>query len=161
MNLGDTAEVVIALVGGMGDNHLASVTKLKYNTKAAITLFNYFVDEMTSGTIQVETPNQPKSNLVPANYVMYQNYPNPFNSFTTIKYDLPEPAFVILIIYDVLGREVKRLVYEEKPAGKYSVQFDADKLSSGVYFYKISFDNVSNSMVFDSLNKTMKLILIK
>jgi len=161
MNLGDTAEVVIALVVGMGDNHLASVTKLKHNTKSAAALFHYFVDEMTAGTIQVEAPDRFKTNLLPVNYVLYQNYPNPFNSFTTIKYDLPESAFVSLIIYDVLGREVKRLVYEEKPAGKYSVQFDAGNLSSGVYFYKISFDNVSNRMVFDGLNKTMKLILVK
>ena len=161
MNLGDTAEVVIALVGGMGDDHLASVTDLKNNTKAANLLFNYFVEDMTNGTIQVPPPDRILPNTVPENYVLYQNYPNPFNSTTTIKYELPEPAFVNLIIYDVLGREVKRLVNEEKPAGKYTVQFDAGNLSSGVYLYKISFDNASNKMVFDGLNKTMKLILVK
>ena len=161
MNLGDTAEVVIALVGGMGDDHLASVTDLKNNTKAANLLFNYFVEDMTNGTIQVPPPDRILPNTVPENYALYQNYPNPFNSTTTIKYELPEPAFVNLIIYDVLGREVKRLVNEEKPAGKYTVQFDAGNLSSGVYLYKISFDNASNKMVFDGLNKTMKLILVK
>ena len=161
MNLGDTAEVVIALVGGMGDDHLSSVTNLKYNTDAANLFFNYFVEDMTNGTIQVLPPDRILPNTIPENYVLYQNYPNPFNSTTTIKYELPEAAFVSLIIYDVLGREVKRLVNEEKPAGKYTVQFDAGNLSSGVYLYKISFDNASNKMVFDGLNKTMKLILVK
>jgi hypothetical protein len=161
MNLGDTAEVVIALVGGMGENHLASVTNLKYNTEGANLFYNYIVEEMTNGSIEVPPPDRSKPDLAPVNYVLYQNYPNPFNSFTTIRYELPDPAFVKLVVYDVLGREVKRLVNEEKPAGWYSVQFDANNLSSGVYFYKISFDNESNKLVFDGLNKTMKLILIK
>ena len=69
--------------------------------------------------------------------------------------------FVQLKVYDILGNEIATLVNEEKPAGSYSVRFDADNLSSGVYFYKISFDNESNKFVFDGLNKTMKLILIK
>lgn len=161
MNLGDTAEVVLALVGGMGENHLASVTALKYNTKGANLFYNYFVEEMTNGSMEVPPPDRSKPDLTPVNYVLYQNYPNPFNSFTKIKYELPDPAFVRLIVYDVLGREVRRLVYEEKPAGRYSVQFDADNLSSGVYFYRISFENESNKLVFDGLNKTMKLILLK
>ena len=161
LNLGDTAEVVIALVGGMGENHLASITNLKYNVEGANLFFNYFVEDMTNGTLIVSPPERTKPELSPDNYVLKQNYPNPFNSVTTIKYELPQPAFVKLIVYDVLGREVTRLVNEEKPAGKYSVQFDAGNLSSGVYFYKISFDNESNKMVFDGLNKTMKLILIK
>ena len=161
MNLDDTAEVVIALVCGMGEDHLASVTNLKFNTAGAISFYNYFAEEMTNGSFEVSSPDRPKPNLIPANYVLYQNYPNPFNSFTTIRYELPEPAFVRLIVYDVLGREVKRLVNEEKPAGSYSLRFDADNLSGGVYFYKISFDNESNRLVFDGLNKTMKLILLK
>ncbi len=161
MNLGDTAEVVIALVGGTGDNNLSSITNLRYNTKSASLFYNYFVEDMTAGKIQVTPPDRTKPDLIPDNYVLYQNYPNPFNSGTTIKYDLPEAAFVSLVLYDILGREVKRLVNEEQQAGKYSVKFEAGDLSSGVYFYKISFNNLSNKLVFDGLNKTMKLILIK
>ncbi len=161
MNLGDTAEVVIALVGGMGDNNLSSITNLRYNTKSANLFYNYFVEDMTAGKIQVTPPDRTKPDLIPDNYVLYQNYPNPFNSGTTIKYNLPEAAFVSLVLYDILGREVKRLVNEEQQAGKYSVKFEAGDLSSGVYFYKISFNNLSNKLVFDGLNKAMKLILMK
>ena len=160
MNLGDTAEVVIALVGGMGDNHLASVSNLKYNTKGAIDYYNFIVQEMTNGSINISS-GRPKAYLTPDNYVLFQNYPNPFNSFTTFKYEIPEQAFVKLIIFDVLGREVKRLVNEEKTAGRYSVSFDAKDLSSGVYFYRITFDNASNKLVNDGLTKTMKFILLK
>jgi len=161
LNLGDTAEVVIALVGGMGDNHLSSITDLRNNTRAATLFYNYFVEDMTAGKIEVPPPDRHPTNLIPDSYILYQNYPNPFNSTTTIKYDLPEPAFVSLVVYDVLGREVRRLVNEEEPASKYNVQFEAGDLSSGVYFYKITFINSSNKLVFDGLNKTMKLVLIK
>lgn len=161
MNLSDTAEVVIALVGGMGDNNLSSITNLRYNTKSAALFYNYFVEDMTAGKIQVTPPDRPKPDLIPDDYVLYQNYPNPFNSTTTINYNLPEAAFVNLVLYDILGREVKRLVNEEQQAGKYSVKFEAGDLSSGVYFYKISFNNMSNKLVFDGLNKTLKLILVK
>jgi hypothetical protein len=161
MNLDDTVEVVNVLVGGMGVDHFDSITELRKNTRAATLFYNYFVEDMTARTIQVSPPDRHPTNIIPDNYVLYQNYPNPFNSYTIINYELPEEAFVRLIIYDVLGKEVKRLVNEEKSAGKYTIQFDADNLSSGVYFYKISFENNSNKMVFDGLYKTMKLILLK
>lgn len=66
------------------------------------------------------------------------NYPNPFNPTTIIKYQLPEDAHVKLIIYDVLCREVTTLVNEVKKVGSYEVEFNATRLTSGVYFYQIS-----------------------
>ncbi len=161
LNLSDTVEVVIALVGGMGDDDLTSIAQLKNNTRAATLFYNYFVEDITAGTVDVPPPDRPKSNVLPDNYVLYQNYPNPFNSITRIKYDLPEDAFVNLTVYDVLGNKVKVLVNENQPAGKYNIPFDAGDLSSGVYFYRIMFNNLSNKQVFDELNKTMKLVLIK
>ncbi len=68
-------------------------------------------------------------------------YPNPFNSSTTIKYTLPEPDHVRIDIFDLLGRKVKTLVEEEKPAGAYMVIFEAYDLSSGVYFSRIQAGN--------------------
>ncbi len=74
---------------------------------------------------------------VPTRFTLYQNYPNPFNPSTTIKFELPKTSRVSLRVYDVIGREVSTLVDDERPAGKYEVQFKAQKLSSGVYFYRI------------------------
>lgn len=91
-------------------------------------------------------------NELPTNFELNQNYPNPFNPTTTISYSLPKTAFVTLKIFDTLGREVTTLVSENKLPGKYEVQFDGTKLSSGVYFYKITAGNYI---------ETKKLILIK
>ena len=77
-------------------------------------------------------------NITPADFVLYQNYPNPFNPFTTIKYSVPVRSHVSLKVYDVLGREVAALVNETKEKGIHSVNFIADNISSGVYFYKLT-----------------------
>ncbi|MCX6162075.1 MAG: T9SS type A sorting domain-containing protein, partial [Ignavibacteriae bacterium] len=69
---------------------------------------------------------------------------NPFNPVTTIKYQLPIAGFVTIKIYDMLGKEVVTLVNQDKQAGYYEVNFNAGKLSSGIYFYKmVSGDFVS------------------
>ncbi|MDR3609030.1 MAG: T9SS type A sorting domain-containing protein [Ignavibacteriaceae bacterium] len=75
--------------------------------------------------------------LNPAGYVLSQNYPNPFNPSTTIHFNLAERGNVSLKVYDIIGNEVAELVNSEKEAGNYDVNFDASKLSSGVYFYEL------------------------
>ncbi len=90
------------------------------------------------------------SNTIPGTYSLSQNYPNPFNPVTQIKYDLPKQGFVTLRIYDVLGREMTKLVNEVKSPGSYIVDFDGTNLSSGVYFYKLevnSFSDVKRMML--------------
>jgi hypothetical protein len=74
---------------------------------------------------------------IPATYSLKQNYPNPFNPVTKISFDIPKKAFVSLKVYDILGKEVARLVSEDKSAGKYILDFNASYLSSGIYFYKL------------------------
>ena len=86
-----------------------------------------------------------------------QNYPNPFNPTTKIKYSIPSVGAslikpVRIKIYDILGDEIATLVNEEKPAGKYEVEFDASSLPSGIYYYQL----ISGSFV-----QTKKIILIK
>ncbi|HVO74055.1 MAG TPA: carbohydrate-binding protein [Ignavibacteriaceae bacterium] len=73
----------------------------------------------------------------PESFFLEQNYPNPFNPSTFINYQLPEGTFVILKVFDLLGREIKTLVNEYQDSGKYSVQFSAVNLSSGLYLYKL------------------------
>lgn len=74
---------------------------------------------------------------LPLFFSLSQNYPNPFNSITNIEYQIPNNYFVALKVYDVLGNEIVTLVNEQKNQGQYSVDFDASKLPSGVYFYRI------------------------
>ena len=73
------------------------------------------------------------------------NYPNPFNPTTTINYQLPGNGFVTIKVYDVLGKEVATLVNENKSAGYYNVNFDASKLTSGVYIYTINVNGFAQS----------------
>ena len=93
-------------------------------------------------------------------FQLYQNYPNPFNPSTKISYRISELSFVTLKIYDVLGNELATLVNEEKPMGNYEVEFDADELPSGIYFYQLISGNISTSsgQVF---SETKKMALLK
>ena len=77
-----------------------------------------------------------KENL-PVNYSLRQNYPNPFNPSTTIEYIIPKASFVTIKVYDVLGKEARTLVNEEKSAGIYKINFNAINFASGVYFYQL------------------------
>ena len=70
-------------------------------------------------------------------YVLYQNYPNPFNPSTVIRYQLPTTSYVKLKVYDVLGREISTLLSEEQKSGMYEEKFNAARLPSGFYFYKL------------------------
>lgn len=85
-------------------------------------------------------------------FAVEQNYPNPFNPTTQIQYSIPANSLVTLIIYDLLGSKVKTLVNEFQNAGKYSVDFNAESLSSGVYFYRLSAGQFS---------ETLKLLLLR
>ncbi len=71
-------------------------------------------------------------------FTLLQNYPNPFNPSTNIKYNIPSDEFVTLKVYDILGREISTLVNQKQGKGEYTVNFDATKLSSGVYIYSIT-----------------------
>ena len=86
----------------------------------------------------LEKDNHINNLTKPLEYGLIQNYPNPFNPVTTIKYSISNNALVKLQIFDILGREVKTLVNEEKPTGEYEVKFNGSGLASGVYFYKLT-----------------------
>lgn len=89
---------------------------------------------------------------IPSTYELSQNYPNPFNPTTKINYSIPISSKVSLIVYDILGREVKSLVNEFQNAGSYSIYFNAEGLSSGVYFYRLTSGQFS---------ETRKLIILR
>ena len=74
---------------------------------------------------------------IPSEFKLYNNYPNPFNPSTKIKFDIPNATIVNLTVYDITGKEVETLVDGNLNAGTYDVEFTAENLSSGIYFYKI------------------------
>lgn len=107
--------------------------------------YTWVGDRMTTG-IKDEHPN------VITEYRLEQNYPNPFNPSTTIQYSLAQRGDVTVVIYDVLGKQVAKLVNETQGPGEHQVKWDASKLSSGIYFYSIQSGQ---------FNQTKKMILMK
>jgi hypothetical protein len=89
---------------------------------------------------------------LPTEFSLEQNYPNPFNPSTTIQYGIKERSSVELVLYDILGREVEVLVNEEQDAGYYKINFNAGRLASSIYFYRIK----AGSFV-----ETKKMVLVK
>jgi hypothetical protein len=86
------------------------------------------------------------------NYELRQNYPNPFNPTTTIAYSLAKAGDVVLEVYNALGQKVETLVYKFQSTGSYVINFDGSKLSSGIYFYKLTVNNFT---------QTRKMLLFK
>jgi photosystem II stability/assembly factor-like uncharacterized protein len=103
-------------------------------------------------TNQIPTGVQELSSKVPASFSLEQNYPNPFNPMTTIQFSISELSIVYLKVFDLLGREVATLVNGRMEAGVHQVSFDASRLASGIYFYKLETGNFS---------QTKKLTLLK
>src|SRR5690606_9252236 len=89
------------------------------------------------------TGSETISSIIPDKYELYQNYPNPFNPVTKIQYDIPKQGIVTIKIFDVLGRETATLVNELQNPGRYSINWNAASLGSGVYFYKIETEGFS------------------
>jgi hypothetical protein len=77
------------------------------------------------------------SNEIPKEFKLYNNYPNPFNPVTSISFDIPTKSFVSLKIWDLLGKEIMTLVYNDLSPGKYEYILNASGLSSGMYIYKL------------------------
>ncbi|MCK4979457.1 MAG: T9SS type A sorting domain-containing protein, partial [Candidatus Delongbacteria bacterium] len=99
------------------------------------------------GTYEFGSPTEIENGeLIIDNYTLNQNYPNPFNPETTISYSLINNAQVNLKVYDIAGREVCSLVDQKQNKGMHQVKFDGSRLTSGIYFYRLSVDGkvVSN-----------------
>ncbi len=107
------------------------------STDASRQMDGWYIDDISiASTVGVEE----ESNFLPRGISLEQNYPNPFNPSTVIRYSLSVTSNVMLKIFDVLGREIATLVNEEKTAGEYTVQWDAETVPSGVYFYQLEVD---------------------
>jgi hypothetical protein len=111
----------------------------------SITTLNV-VMEPTSVEYESYTPTAPEK------ISLEQNYPNPFNPTTTFTYSIPTTGHVSLNIYNTLGQHVETLIDKSQPAGDYSVEWNAEPLSSGVYFYTL---DVNGKHI------TKKLVLLK
>ena len=105
---------------------------------------NYDIYSNIYRTMSLTDVKNESFDLAPNGFQLFQNYPNPFNSISNIKFQTAKLSYVKMKVYDILGREVKTLLNEEKPPGEYEIQFtirqltdDSRLTSSGVYFYQL------------------------
>ena len=91
-------------------------------------------------------------NIIPEVFTLEQNFPNPFNPTTSIRYTLPFSEHVRLIVYNVTGQRIRTLIDKKQNVGSYSIEFSADGLASGVYFYHLEAGKY---------NQVKKMILLK
>jgi len=129
----------------IGTNHIINLFSLAWYCE---TLDTFGI----MGTKDFVTDVKDNTPSLPTAYSLEQNFPNPFNPSTKINFSLPVEGFVTLDVYNSIGQKVATLVNETKTAGTYAVDFDASDLTSGIYFYKISSGNFS---------ETKKMILLK
>lgn len=130
-------------VPSLSQVEITSSTEHLKDTKASSVDTLSDQDPTTSVTAGSDTPNK---------YKLEQNYPNPFNPATEITYQLPSDRHVVLKVYDILGRPVKTLVNKTQKAGSYTVRFNAEGLTSGMYLYRLEAGNYE---------QIRKMILIK
>ena len=115
------------------------------------------VDDIPSKGQIVKITNLPTGvpgvdETIPGQFKLYQNYPNPFNPATTIEYEISQPSLVSLKIFNILGEDIATLVAEQQSPGKYTIQWNAENLPSGIYLYQLTAGDFS---------KTKKLMLLK
>jgi hypothetical protein len=108
--------------------------------------------EIYTAIINTVVGISPVSNKIPDELKLEQNYPNPFNPTTNIKYQITNNGFVLVKVFDILGKEITTLVNEKQTPGTYEVSFNGSNLPSGIYFYRLTTEGFSD---------TKKMILIK
>jgi hypothetical protein len=116
--------------------------------------FEMAVDEIRLGTTykDIATGVKLNNNVLPSKMTLSQNYPNPFNPTTKINYSVPQSSFVSLKVFNILGQEVATLFRGQQRAGNYTATFNASKLATGVYLYRLEIGGTSI---------TKKLLLLK
>ncbi|MBI4548978.1 MAG: T9SS type A sorting domain-containing protein [Ignavibacteriae bacterium] len=98
---------------------------------------------------------------VPREFALFQNYPNPFNPSTVIRFQLPVSSWVTLKVYDMLGQEVTTLVQEFQDSGLRSVQWDADDIPSGIYFYRLVVEPIEKETRATKYVSVRKMLVLK
>ena len=130
------------------DKNAEQTQTYTYRVKA----YNDSLESQYSNEASLNPTGIKEEGEMPAMYSISQNYPNPFNPTTAIKFALPKSAVTKIIVYDIIGREIRTLINKELKGGYYEISFDASNLPSGVYFYRIQ----SGDFI-----QTKKMILMK
>ncbi len=111
----------------------------------------YYFDDLRTALF-IQTDIEQEDNLVPDKFTLFQNFPNPFNPSTKIKFSIPKSSNVKIMIRDILGKEVDKIVDDYYNPGNYSITFNAKNLASGIYFYEL---------ITDQFREVKKMMILK
>jgi hypothetical protein len=142
----------IGFVAGSGTSNSPKAYSFIDGNISAVKCFYRLKQIDHNGQFKYSQSVEVLSNTLPTTFGMDQNYPNPFNPSTTFNYAVPTRSHVSLTVFNTLGQKVAELVNGEKEAGTYNVTFDASRVTSGVYLYRIQ----AGSFV-----QTKKLVVVK
>jgi len=146
-----TLDSIANLMGTTGDSVRCTWRAWAYNGLDSLQSAGAFIISFVRSTIGIQTI----STEIPGKFALYNNYPNPFNPVTKIRFDIPNMTgnnIVKMTVYDILGKETAVLVNQNLKAGKYEADWDASNLPSGIYFYRITAGEFTD---------TRKMILVK
>jgi ligand-binding sensor domain-containing protein len=135
---------------GISDNYIYSLAIDESGNKWMGTGYSGVAVYKEGGVVTAIEEN--KKDILTTEFSLEQNYPNPFNPATTIRYAIPEAGLLNITIFNVLGQKVKTLFNSEQSAGSHQIEFNASNLPSGIYFYRLSSGDFS---------ETKKMILLK
>ena len=132
--------------------------KLRFMCDASDDNDDVYIDEiefrgLTGGALAKGSIALSATETLPTSFKLYPNHPNPFNPTTNIRFELPSAALVKLTVYDVVGREVTQLVNNQKPAGRHEVLFDGAALTSGIYYYRLEVQSLTEARRFVEVRK--------
>ncbi len=142
----------VASLGNSASGHRYSFTDREVQNGTTYSYKLFSVDLNGAREELATTEATPSANAIASEYRLEQNYPNPFNPSTSISYSIPEAGLVTLSVFDLNGREVAQLVNRSQSAGSYSVDFNGESLSSGIYYYRLTAN---------SFTATHKMVLMK
>lgn len=167
-NVADTNEVTVET---LSPKRISSRWYDEYNHPVAIdgddqiwVAYESNTSSNMEGIVRILRQTTPVLNIphtLPDKSYLSQNYPNPFNPTTSISFHISHPGFVRLSVYDILGRKIANLIHEQRQAGDYSIPFDAQNYSSGIYFYRLHITPIDRRQTFDEFITTRRMILLK
>lgn len=147
LNKEDNLWKTIGFIEGAGNSN--SLKNYKFEDKKVNTgKYTYRLKQIDyNGNYNFKNLNSEINMATPRTFNLSQNYPNPFNPSTKIDYELPIASNVKIIVYDALGREIRTIINEKQKAGNYTIDFDAQNLSSGIYFYRLITESKGQELI--------------
>jgi hypothetical protein len=137
----DSSFTVIDTLEGSGSEYVNTSIEQSGTYTYRIKAYKDSVESIYSNEASLSIVGIQEDELIPTEYSIGQNYPNPFNPTTKIKFALPKTALTKIIIYDLLGREIRTLINKKLEAGYHEINFDAYNLPAGIYFYRVQSGN--------------------